>query len=87
MEESCDGFYIAEEDLKLRGPGEIFGTRQHGLPDLNIADLARHVNILSHAKECAVEILREDPELSSERYSMLRRRIVKLFGEDFALNL
>ena len=87
MEASSDGFYIAEEDLKLRGPGEIFGTRQHGLPDLNIADLARHVNILSHAKECAVEILREDPELSSERYSMLRRRIVKLFGEDFALNL
>ena len=87
MESSSDGFFIAEEDLKLRGPGEIFGTRQHGLPDLNIADLARHINVLDHAKEEAREILRNDPLLESEENQLLRRRVIRLFGEDFNLNL
>ena len=50
METSNDGFYIAEEDLRLRGPGEIFGTRQHGLPDMCIADLSKHLKILEQAK-------------------------------------
>lgn len=87
MEQSTDGFFIAEEDLKLRGPGEIFGTRQHGLPDLNIADLARHIKVLDHAKASAADIVREDPMLTSAKYAALRRRVVKLFGEDFMLNL
>ncbi|MBQ8151863.1 MAG: ATP-dependent DNA helicase RecG, partial [Firmicutes bacterium] len=87
MEQSGDGFFIAEEDLKLRGPGEIFGTRQHGLPDLNIADLARHIKVLDHAKETAASIVREDPSLEMEKHAALRRRVVKLFGEDFMLNL
>lgn len=87
MEESADGFFIAEEDLKLRGPGEIFGTRQHGLPDLNIADLAKHIKVLDHAKETAMTIVREDPMLENDKYAVLRRRVVKLFGEDFMLNL
>ena len=87
MEQSNDGFFIAEEDLKLRGPGEIFGTRQHGLPDLNIADLAKHLKILDHAKATALDIVKEDPGLDSEKYSVLRRRVVKLFGEEFILNL
>ncbi|MBQ0079227.1 MAG: ATP-dependent DNA helicase RecG, partial [Eubacterium sp.] len=87
MEQSTDGFFIAEEDLKLRGPGEIFGTRQHGLPDLNIADLARHIKVLDHAKASAADIVREDPMLVSDKYAPLRRRVVKLFGEDFMLNL
>lgn len=87
MESSNDGFFIAEEDLKLRGPGEIFGTRQHGLPDLNISDLSKHLKILNHAKEAAKEILKEDPMLSLEKNQGLRRRVTKLFGEDFTLNL
>ena len=87
MEQSGDGFFIAEEDLKLRGPGEIFGTRQHGLPDLNIADLARHIKVLDHAKETAASIVREDPSLEMAKHAALRRRVVKLFGEDFMLNL
>ena len=87
MESSSDGFYIAEEDLKLRGPGEIFGTRQHGLPDLNISDLAKHLNILNHAKEEAKGILKNDPLLDSPENAALRRRIIRLFGEDFSLNL
>ncbi len=87
MESSSDGFYIAEEDLKLRGPGEIFGTRQHGLPDLNISDLARHLDVLDNAKKEARLILTEDPMLKSPENQGLRHRIVKLFGEDLTLDL
>ena len=87
MESSNDGFFIAEEDLKLRGPGEIFGTRQHGLPDLNISDLSKHLKILNHAKDEAKRILKEDPMLESVKNQGLKRRVTKLFGEDFTLNL
>lgn len=87
MEASSDGFYIAEEDLKLRGPGEIFGMRQHGIPDLNIADLSKHLQIFHHAKETAKDILQDDPSLASAENRELKRRIAKLFGEDFSLNL
>ena len=58
MESSSDGFYIAEEDLKLRGPGEIFGTRQHGIPNLNISDLSKHADVLNNAKEEAKNIVK-----------------------------
>ncbi len=87
MAESQDGFYIAEQDLKLRGPGEIFGTRQHGVPDLLLADLAKHIKILNDVKQEAQRITEEDPLLESETYSGLRRRVIKLFGEDFSLRL
>jgi len=87
MQESSDGFYIAEEDLKLRGPGEIFGTRQHGLPDMKLADMARHMDILAEARNEAVRILEADPELLSEENRPLRERVTKLFGEEMTLNL
>ncbi len=87
MVESQDGFYIAEQDLKLRGPGEIFGTRQHGVPDLSIADLAKHIKILNEVKKEADIIIEEDPKLESEKYQGLRSRVIKLFGEDFSFRL
>ncbi|MDO5414696.1 MAG: ATP-dependent DNA helicase RecG [Bacillota bacterium] len=87
MDSSSDGFYIAEEDLKLRGPGEIFGTRQHGLPDLNIADLARHLDVLEHAKREARAILEQDPALKAPENQGIRRRVTKLFGETMSLDL
>ena len=87
MEASNDGFFIAEEDLKLRGPGEIFGTRQHGLPDLAITDLSKHMKILEQAKEEAKAMLADDPALVAAEHSILRRRITKLFGEDLTLDL
>ena len=87
MEASTDGFFIAEEDLKLRGPGEIFGTRQHGLPDLNIADLAKHIDIMNHAKSIAKKIAENDPMLERPENQSLRRRVIRLFGEDFSFNL
>ncbi|MCQ2544820.1 MAG: ATP-dependent DNA helicase RecG [Clostridia bacterium] len=87
MTNSTDGFYIAEEDLKIRGPGEIFGTRQHGLPDMKLADMARHLNVLADARDEARRLLEEDSGMEKEENQPLKRRIIKLFGEDFSLNL
>lgn len=87
MEASSDGFFIAEEDLKLRGPGEIFGMRQHGMPDLNIADLAKHIKVMEHAKVEAKKVIEKDPYLINEENQVLRRRVIKLFGQDFSFIL
>ena len=87
MVNSTDGFVIAEEDLKLRGPGEIFGTRQHGLPELNISDLVRHVSILEDVKQVAAEIIKNDPYLSKYENIILRTKVKKMFGENIQLNL
>ena len=82
-----DGFEIAEADLKLRGPGEIFGTRQHGLPELHLSDLIRHGDVLEKAKEAAREIMAEDPALESGQYAFLKSRMKKMFGDDIKLEL
>lgn len=82
-----DGFEIAEADLKLRGPGEIFGTRQHGLPELHISDLVRHGDVLEKAKDAAKEILTDDPNLKSPANVQLKQRIKKMFGEEIKLEL
>lgn len=87
MVNSADGFTIAEEDLKLRGPGEIFGTKQHGLPELNIADLVKHVDVLERVKEVALDILEEDPYLRDSDNQVLRDRVQKMFGENIQLQL
>lgn len=87
MTSTNDGFVIAEEDLKLRGPGEIFGTRQHGIPELNISDLVKHVNILEDVKEVASYIIQEDPSLSKEENFMIRSKVKKMFGDNIQLNL
>lgn len=77
MTTSSDGFYIAEKDLELRGPGEFFGTRQHGLPELKLADLVRHIKILEEAKKYAAMTLSADPGLS--RYPALQQKANQLF--------
>ena len=82
-----DGFEIAEADLQLRGPGEIFGTRQHGLPELHISDLVRHGDVLEKAKDAAQDIMAEDPGLESAKYAVLKSRIKKMFGEEIKLEL
>ena len=60
MEESTDGFVIAETDLKLRGPGEFFGTRQHGLPEMKIANLYTDAKILKEVQACATRLREEE---------------------------
>ena len=87
MEATSDGFEIAEADLRLRGPGEIFGTRQHGLPEMHISDLVRHADVLEKAKNAARKITEADPALSAPAQKQLKRRVQKMFGEDIKLEL
>ena len=84
---TTDGFVIAEEDLKLRGPGELFGTRQHGLPELNISDLVRNAKILEQTKDIAAKIIAEDPRLFSLENAELKCRVQKMFGDRIQLRL
>ena len=72
MEKTNDGFRIAEEDLRLRGSGEFFGTRQHGLPDLKYADLVHDLKIVEVARKDAFEIVGNDPHLREEQHQIIR---------------
>ena len=84
MRETEDGFRIAEEDLRLRGAGEVLGTRQSGLPDFRLADLADHAELLEVARDDARLVLERDPELASERGAALRV-LLYLFERDAAV--
>jgi ATP-dependent DNA helicase RecG len=81
LRETDDGFRIAEEDLRLRGAGELLGTRQSGMPDFRLADLAVHGDLLAAARDDARLILERDPELSSLRGEALRT-LLYLFERD-----
>lgn len=72
MVKSSDGFVIAEEDLLLRGAGEVLGTRQHGLPDLKIADLVHDIKILEQSKQLAAQICQIG--LEQPQYQPLREK-------------
>ncbi len=79
MTETNDGFVIAEEDLKLRGPGDIDGTQQSGIPfKLKIADLGKDGQILSLARDIAKEVLAEDPLLTAPKNTILKTRLEQL---------
>jgi ATP-dependent DNA helicase RecG len=73
MEGNADGFMIAEEDLKIRGPGDFLGTRQSGMPDLRVANLVKDLDLLEAARLSATEILDEDPELRSPGHRGMRQ--------------
>lgn len=79
METTTDGFKIADEDLKLRGPGEFFGSRQHGLPEMKIADMLKDRGTLEETQRAAKEIVARDPELSSPENAALNSEIQRLF--------
>jgi len=84
LRETDDGFRIAEEDLRLRGAGEVLGTRQSGLPVFKLADLGHHGELLAAARDDARLIMDRDPELDSERGAALRV-LLYLFERDAAV--
>ena len=73
---------IAEKDLELRGPGEFFGVRQHGIPEFRIADLVKHVRILETVRQEAEFLLREDPELRFPAHQTLGILVASLFAQE-----
>ena len=86
LRQTEDGFRIAEEDLRLRGEGEILGLRQAGLPGFRLADIVAHARLLATARDDAELILRRDPDLTSERGQALRV-LLYLFERDEAVKL
>ena len=77
MSSTSDGFAIAEEDLKLRGPGDFFGSRQHGLPSLRVADLSCDLSLLHETQSAAEQLLAADPALKN--HPLLKARVELLF--------
>ncbi len=86
LRESEDGFHIAEEDLKLRGEGDVLGTRQSGMPGFRVARMEFHSRLLGPARDDAALILARDPKLASERGAALRH-LLYLFEKDEAVRL
>jgi ATP-dependent DNA helicase RecG len=85
MTATNDGFKIAEMDLILRGPGEFFGTRQHGLPELRIADIVTDAKLLHRARDWAFRIIGEDPKLSSAENQCIRSTFIRKYKKRFSL--
>jgi len=85
MERSSDGFEIAEHDLQLRGPGELFSTRQHGLPDLKIADIIEDYDLLVMARRSAFELVSADPMLTRPTHKNIRHALITKFGDSLGL--
>jgi ATP-dependent DNA helicase RecG len=81
IEETQDGFRLAEQDLILRGPGEFFGTRQSGLPDLKVAKLS-DVKLLEEARKVAQDIFEQDPDLSATEHQLLKQKVLDFWGRE-----
>ena len=81
MQNSGDGFVIAEEDLKIRGPGDFMGTRQSGMPLLKIANLLRDIRVLETARKEAFLLIDQDPDLKAPEHQPLNKAIHRFLGE------
>ncbi len=76
-----DGFELAEIDFALRGPGDLFGTRQHGLPPMYIADLVRDQRLLQEARHDAQSLVALDPGLACADHAQLRKKVLARYGQ------
>lgn len=85
MQETNDGFVIAEKDLELRGTGEFFGTKQHGLPEFKIANLFIDMPMLKSVQSVALQIENEDAGLKEEKNEKLRKMVDQKFKQSVAL--
>ena len=85
MQETNDGFKISEKDLELRGSGEFFGTKQHGLPEFKIANIFQDMPMLKNIQSIASNILQEDPELEQEKNKRLKHEVEKKFVENIEI--
>jgi ATP-dependent DNA helicase RecG len=85
MAETTDGFKIAEADLRQRGPGELFGTRQHGLPELRVGDILNDFSLLEQARQDAFDIVARDPKLEEPHHARMIPALRKMFGGKLAL--
>ncbi len=85
MLDTCDGFRIAEEDLHIRGVGEFFGIRQHGMPFFRIGDLIKDHRILHNARKAAFELVNRDPHLMGVKNQGIREKLKKRFGPKIIL--
>lgn len=81
MSKTNDGFLIAQKDLELRGPGEIFGTRQHGLPEMKIGDIANDSDLLNLASNYADSVLKKDPRLTDSSNLSIRKSVREMFSK------
>lgn len=81
MVSSTDGFYISEQDLKIRGPGEFFGSRQHGLAELKIANPLTQMQLLKSAREEAIVLLKQDTRLEERPHQLLKEKLLQRFPE------
>ncbi len=84
MEETANGFTIAEVDLELRGPGEYFGTKQSGLPEFHIANILTDHEILLLARREAFRLVEEDPHLRLSRHASIRKYFLERFKEQLS---
>ena len=80
MQDTNDGFIISEKDLELRGTGEFFGTKQHGLPEFKIANLFEDMPILKMVQSLAIRIIQEDPSLKNLQNERCRKMVKEKFG-------
>jgi ATP-dependent DNA helicase RecG len=85
MTRSNDGFEIAEHDLRLRGPGEMLSTRQHGLPDLKIASIVDDFDLLVMARKNAFELVSQDSMLTQAEHRNIRQALLAKFGDAIGL--
>ena len=86
LEATTDGFRIADEDLKLRGPGDFIGSRQHGLPDLKLSNMLTDSEIIRETHFAAEKMLKNNPALEGEENNLLKKRVNNMFSKGLVLN-